>query len=206
MGVLYHDEPGAGGLAPRLVLGYSEAVVNAHRTAKLAVLAVVAALLAACDEPATASPTDASAPPPSASAPAPPRPSASASASAAPVKKVLQILKLTFTSEVKNKEPADKLEAAEPGQRVYVHLAMRNRNDGSRKITVVFNVNKEQRSKTELNVESSWSYRTWAYVTLRQEDRAGAVEVEIRDEDGGVIGSSVLPIKAASAKPLPHKK
>jgi hypothetical protein len=127
-----------------------------------------------------------------------------APASAAPMKPSLQILKLQFTSDVKDKEPADKLEYAQPGQRVYVHLTMRNRTGDARNITVLFRVNNEERSKVSLKVESSWSYRTWAYNTLRAGDLTGVLSVEVRDEAGGSMTTQQLPIRqTGSGRPLP---
>lgn len=101
-----------------------------------------------------------------------------------------------FTSDVKNKEPTDKLERAEPGHRVWLHLALRNRTGEARTITVTFSVNNEQRSKIELKVEPSWSYRTWAYSTLRTNDTNGELIAEVHDETGATLGTGRLAIKA----------
>jgi hypothetical protein len=120
-------------------------------------------------------------------------------------KPTLQLLKLVFTSEVKSKEPVDKLERAEPGQRVWAHFTLRNRGD-ARTITVVFRVNGDQRSKVDLKVDSSWSFRTWAYNTLRAGDASGEITVEARDEAGVVVASASLPLKGADgAKPMRAK-
>jgi hypothetical protein len=179
------------------------------------VLALAVACNSGCDRRADASTPDASAPDAGASdagPPAKPAPTASASSSprAAPSgsataeKPSLQILKFVFTSDVKDKEPVDKLERAQPGQRVYVHLTMRNRASETRPITVVFRVNNEQRSKVDLKVESSWSYRTWAYNTLRTGDLTGVLTAEIRDEGGFTIATRDLPIRnAAERNPVP---
>jgi hypothetical protein len=105
----------------------------------------------------------------------------------------LEIQKLVFTSGVKNKAPIDKLAAAEPGQRVYAHLTVRNRGRDARPVTLVFRVNGEARSSVDLRVDTSWSYRTWAYVTLRATDR-GELSVDVQGEDGDVIGSAQIPI------------
>jgi hypothetical protein len=105
----------------------------------------------------------------------------------------LTVLKLVFASDVKDKEPVDRLNLAEPGQRVWAHLTMRNRGAVPRAITVVFRVNGEMRSKVDLQVDPSWSYRTWAYNTLRKED-SGVLVVEIVDGEGTVVHASRLPI------------
>ncbi len=179
----------------------------------IVLVAALALASAGCDRRADASTADAStadagaadagarvAPTPPTSAAPPP------SSSASPEKPTLQLLKLVFTSEVKNKEPVDKLDRAQPGQRVWVHLTMRNRTGDTRPITVVFRVNGDQRSKVTLKIEHSWSYRTWAYNTLRASDLTGQLVVEIRDENGGAIANESLPIRQAGAgRPLPAK-
>jgi hypothetical protein len=184
-------------------------VVRAIFSARLAVLPALLVLsVSGCDERADASTPDASA----AQTPATPSGSARAVQSAAPSasapapeKAPLQLLKLVFTSEVKNREPVDKLERAEPGQRVWAHFTLRNRCD-ARTISVVFRVNGDQRSKVDLKVDNSWSFRTWAYNTLRAGDTSGEITVEARDEAGVVVASASLPIKGPEgAKPL-HTK
>jgi hypothetical protein len=116
----------------------------------------------------------------------------------------LQLLKLVFTSEVKNKEPVDKLERAQPGQRVWVHLTMRNRGADARPITLAFRVNGDARTKVDLKIDPSWSYRTWGYSTLRASDLTGALDVDVRDDAGTLITSARLPIvKPDPAKPPP---
>jgi hypothetical protein len=106
----------------------------------------------------------------------------------------LEIQKLVFTSGVKNKAPIDKLAAAEPGQRVYAHVTLRNRGADARPITLVFRIDDEARSSVDLRVDTSWSYRTWAYVTLRAADH-GELAVDVRDDAGGTIGSAHIPIR-----------
>jgi hypothetical protein len=132
-----------------------------------------------------------------ASDPASPRPSPSASASAseddAPAS--LQILKFAFTSNIRDKEPADKLDAAKPGQRVYAHVTFRNRTGSSREVDLVFRVNGKERSRVPLEVASSWSYRTWGYVTLRPADSSGEIVVTVVDDTGEEIKAARLPIK-----------
>src|SRR5690348_8258918 len=48
----------------------------------------------------------------------------------------LELLKMTLTSGIKNKEPTDVLESARPGQRVWAHLSMRNRTGRPQEIEV----------------------------------------------------------------------
>jgi len=176
-------------------------------TLRLTLVLLTAAALAGCDERAAASPAPDAAPPeapksPSTTPSAAPAPSGSA-AERAP----LQVLKLVFTSEVKNKEPVDKLEAIKPGERAWAHLTMRNRGAEARPIAMVFKVNGEQRSKVDLKIDPSWSYRTWAYSTLRAGDVSGELVVEVRDDDGAVITTARLPIKGdGPAKPRPQKR
>lgn len=172
----------------------------------IALFASAALILVACDEPAPAATLPASttsAPAPSAPAPsataiasAAARPSATASATTPS----LQVLRLTLTSEVKQKEPVDELKEAGPGQRVWAHVTLRNRAPEARRVSVVFKVDGDERSTVDLQIASSWSFRTWAYNTLRAGDKSGELTVEVRDDAGAVIGQARLPIKATAAK------
>ena len=173
-------------------------------TLRFALLLTAAAALAGCDERADASPALDAAPAPAAT----PTTTATAapSGSAAAEKVELQVLKLVFTSEVKNKEPVDKLELARPGQRVWAHLTMRNRSAEARPVALVFRIDGEQRAKVDLKIEPSWSYRTWGYSTLRAADLGGELVVEVRDDAGKVITTARLPIKSdGPAKPQAKK-
>lgn len=49
----------------------------------------------------------------------------------------------------------------------------------------------------DLNVEPSPSYRTWAFNTLRKQDRSGHMTLEVTDEAGKTLVSEKLPIKEA---------
>ncbi len=123
----------------------------------------------------------------------------STSNSAAPVAEqlntvALEVQELTFTSDVNNKEPVDVLLTAETGKRVWVHLRLRNRGENPRKIIVQFTVNGEKRTKVELQVDKSWSYRTWAYNTLRAGDKTGKVQVTVTDDEGVNLADTSLPI------------
>lgn len=105
----------------------------------------------------------------------------------------LQLLRFSFTSEVKGKEPVDRLERGVPGERVYAHLAFRNRGDESRPVHVVFRVNGERRTKLDLKVEPSWSYRTWGFNTLKVDDK-GELTVTVTDDEGLVLVEEKLPV------------
>lgn len=129
---------------------------------------------------------------------APPRQAASA---AAPTP-LIQVLKLTLTSEVKQKEPVDELTEAGPGQRVWAHVTVRNRAPDAKRVSVIFKVDGEERSTVDLQIASSWSYRTWAYNTLRAGDKSGELTVEVRDDGGNVLSTAKLPIKVSN----PHAK
>jgi len=132
---------------------------------------------------------------------APPPPTASTSSAPAPTEP-LQLLQFQFTSDVQAKEPADLLEAAEPGMRVYAHVKLRNRSPDTRVIHLAFKVNGESRTTMDLNVEPSWSYRTWAYNTLRKSDKTGEVVLLVTDDSGAVLVEKTLPIRnKASKKP-----
>ena len=152
-------------------------------------------LAAACqrETPAptgAAAPASTSAPAPVVSAP-PPRPRAP--------ERPVELLRFSFTSEVKAKEPADQLEQATPGQRVYAHFAFKNQNPEPRMVHVVFRVNSERRTTLDLKVASSLSYRTWAFNTLKDSDR-GQLTVEVTGDDGAIIVSEKLPIGARKGK------
>jgi len=178
-------------------LGYRNQAVK-----KTIALFVSAALvLIACDDPAPAATLPASAtsaPTTSAAAisSAAARPSATVAAAVAP----LQVLRLTLTSEVKQKEPVDELKEAGPGQRVWAHITLRNGAPEARRVSVTFKVDGEERSTVDLQVASSWSYRTWAYNTLRAGDKSGELTVEVRNDASEIIGQARLPIRASAAK------
>lgn len=183
-------------LASRGALGYRNDPVKKPT----ALFALAALLVLACDDPpSTSAATPASAAPiiaPIATATA--RPTASAAAPTPP----LQVLKLTLTSDVKQKEPVDELKEAAPGQRVWAHVAIRNRASDARRVSVVFKVDGEERSTVDLKIASSWSFRTWAYNTLRAGDKSGELTVEVRDDGGNVLAQAKLPIKVSN----PHAK
>lgn len=191
-------------LASRGGLGYRIRAVKKPT----ALFASAALLLIACDDPVPV-PVPVPAPAPSAaittsppSSPAPTMAGAAArpSATASATTPSLQMLRLTLTSEVKQKEPVDELKEAGPGQRVWAHLTVRNRAPEARRVSVIFKVDGDERSTVDLPIASSWSFRTWAYNTLRAGDKSGELTVEVRDDAGAVIGQAKLPIKATAAK------
>jgi hypothetical protein len=55
-------------------------------------------------------------------------------------------------------------------------------------------VNDKERTSVVLEVGHSWSWRTWAYNTLRDVDRSGRLELEVTDERGKRIALERLPI------------
>ena len=161
-------------------------------------LALAALLVLACDDP----PSTSAAVPASAAPIVTASARAVASASTAAPTPPIQVLKLTLTSEVKQKEPVDELKEAGPGQRVWAHVTIRNRAGDARRVSVVFKVDGEERSTVDLQIASSWSYRTWAYNTLRASDKSGELTVEVRDDGGAVLSQAKLPIKVSN----PHAK
>jgi hypothetical protein len=135
---------------------------------------------------------------PSASAPAPPTsaPSVRPAPKEPAPPKALQLLRFSFTSEIKAKEPVDRLERAEPGKRVYAHFTLKNTNPEPRIIKLVFRVNGERRTMLDLKIDPSLSYRTWAFNTLKDSDRSGELTLEATDDTGLVLTSEKLPIGA----------
>jgi hypothetical protein len=107
----------------------------------------------------------------------------------------IQLLKLSLASGVKDKAPVDKLTSAKPGQRVWGHVTIRNRTGFAREIDLVFRVNGKERTRVTLNVEPSWSFRTWGYVTLRAADVSGEVTVTVVDDSGEELGNARATIK-----------
>lgn len=143
--------------------------------------------------------------PPSSSASVPanvPAPSATSTSTptqsgpAAPRTRVpMELLGLTITSNIDKKEPVDKLKTATPGSRVYAHLKMRNRSDEKRTVHVDFLVNGKLRTPLKLDIEPSWSFRTWGYNTLQAGD-SGELEVQVYDDAGTMLERVRLPIQS----------
>jgi hypothetical protein len=138
----------------------------------------------------------ASAPSPGGSGDAAPAPSASAAAKVA-----LEVQRFVLTSEVKNKVPVDELVKGGVGDRVYAHLQVRNRGE-RRPLRLEFRIDGKVRSKIDLEVIHSWSYRTWGYNTVREPDVGKILEATIFDEDE-VVASAKIPLaKTTVRKPL----
>ena len=160
----------------------------------LALVAIAASLIGGCgDDPKSTQDAGATAASAPATATAKPAPTPTAKASAQPADGV-ELLKFQLTTGVKNKDPVDKLDAAKPGQRVYGHLTVRNRTAGPERVSLSFRVNDDERAMVDLTVEKSWSWRTWAYVTLRKDDK-GELTVHAFDAHGAEIGKETIPIK-----------
>jgi len=83
-----------------------------------------------------------------------------------------------------------------PGQRVWAHLTLRNRSAETRTVKLVFRVNGDERTAVTLDVEPSWSYRTWGYNTLRDFD-VGEMSIEVTDDTGATLVTDKLPIRRA---------
>lgn len=107
----------------------------------------------------------------------------------------LELLGLTITSNVDKKEPVDKLKTATPGARVYAHLKMRNRSNETRTVHVDFIVNGKLRTPLKLDIDPSWSFRTWGYNTLQAGD-SGELEIQVYDDAGTMLERVRLPIQS----------
>ncbi len=128
----------------------------------------------------------------------PPLPSATSTQTPppAPVTRLpVELLGLTITSGVEKKEPVDKLKAITPGTRVYAHLKMRNRSTEKRTVHVDFLVNGKLRTPLKLDIDPSWSFRTWGYNTIQASD-SGELEVQVLDDAGTVLERVRLPIQS----------
>lgn len=133
-----------------------------------------------------AAPTASAAPEPAPTAPAP-APSGAADA-------VLEVRKLTLAAGVEKREPTGELAAAGPGERAYAHLVVRNRRNKTETVTVRFSVGGEERSSVDLDVQHSWSFRTWAYATPQKKDVGKELEVEVFERGGRSLARAAVPI------------
>jgi len=107
----------------------------------------------------------------------------------------IELIELTITSGIDKKEPVDKLKAVAPGARVYAHLKLRNRSSEARAVHVDFLINGKLRTPLKLDVDPSWSYRTWGYNTLQSTD-SGELEVHVYDDAGTMLERVRLPIRS----------
>lgn len=123
-------------------------------------------------------------------------PSAPDESSSGPIDpdKPMELQRFQFTSNVKNREPVDKMWRVRPGERVYAFINLRNRTGRERSIHVSFKVNGKSRTDVDLNIAESWSFRTWAYNTVKKDDKPGKLEVVITDDTHTVIVDESLPI------------
>jgi hypothetical protein len=162
-------------------------------------LSTIAALaLAGCPRATPGAASDAGAGPAAtgaiADASAPTAASADPSAIEAAPRKHPELRLMRFTSDVKDKEAVDVLDAAHPGKRVYAYLTVRNRTAAKRTLTVSFQIDGKERSTVDLEVEPSWSFRTWAYVTLKSTDK-GRLAAVVKDDLGEKLGEAEIPIR-----------
>lgn len=155
-------------------------------------------VLAGCGEPQSGAPSAAaSGPVPSMLAPGASAPGmSSAEIDDETSTKPVELLKLVFAADVKDKEPSGQLQVAKPGQKVYAHLTVRNLSDHPRKVKLSFSVSGEKRTQVELFVGESWSWRTWAYNTVLAKDAGKKLELEVTDDQGHPLFEGTIPIAA----------
>jgi len=106
----------------------------------------------------------------------------------------LELLKLQFTTGVKQRDPVDKLAVAHPGDVIYAHLTVRNRSGHARKVHLAFSVNGKDRTELDLDVAESWSYRTWGRNTILKTDKPGELTLSVTDDEGNPLADEKLPI------------
>jgi hypothetical protein len=158
---------------------------------------VAAAALAGCgDSPSAAPSAAASGPVPSVLAPGSAEVISSAEVEDETSTRPVELLKLVFAADVKDKEPSGQLQVAKPGQKVFAHLTVRNLSNHPRKVKLNFSVAGEKRTQVELFVGESWSWRTWAYNTLLAKDAGKKLELEVTDDEGHPLFEGALPIAA----------
>jgi hypothetical protein len=107
--------------------------------------------------------------------------------------KPMQVLRFSFASGLEGKDPKDDMKVARPGQRVYAHLTMRNRSGRKRCLHLTFRVGGKKRTEVTLKVGESWSWRTWAYNTIKSDD-TGPLELTIEDDQKNVVLKKTLPV------------
>lgn len=107
--------------------------------------------------------------------------------------KPMEVLRFTFASGLEGKDPKDRLASARAGQRVYAHLTMRNRSGRKRCLHLTFRVGGKKRTEVTLKIGESWSWRTWAYNTVKADD-TGPLELTIEDDQGQVVLQKELPV------------
>lgn len=110
-----------------------------------------------------------------------------------PSLKPMQLLRFTFADGVEGKDPKSKLNVARAGQRVYAHLAMRNRSGRTRCLHLTFRVGGKKRTEVTLKIGKSWEWRTYAYNTLRADDDE-PLELTVTDDQGAVVVKKLLAV------------
>jgi hypothetical protein len=120
----------------------------------------------------------------------------SACAPADPALKPMELLKFTFADGVDGRDPRRKLEVARAGQRVFAHLTLRNRSGRDRCVHLTFRVGGKKRTTVTLKIGESWSWRTYAYNTLRGDDNK-PLELTVTDDQNAVILREQLAIVPA---------
>jgi hypothetical protein len=112
-----------------------------------------------------------------------------------PALKPMQLLRLVLASGIEGRDARDKVRTLAPGGRLYTHLTLRNRSGRERCVRVTFRVGGAVRTEVTLRIGKSWSWRTWAYNTLKPSDR-GALEVTVTDDQGQLVARRSVPIVA----------
>lgn len=110
-----------------------------------------------------------------------------------PKLKPMQLLRFTFADGIDGKDPGKKLEVAKAGQRVYAHLTMRNRSGRKRCLTLTFRVGGKKRTEVTLKIGKSWSWRTYAYNTLRPDDDK-PLDLTVTDDQGQIVLHQLLAV------------
>jgi hypothetical protein len=98
-----------------------------------------------------------------------------------------------FADGVEGKDPRSKIDVAKAGKRVYAHLTMRNRSGRDRCIHLTFRVGGKKRTAVTLKIGESWSWRTYAYNTLRGDDNK-PLELTVTDDQDQVILKKLLAV------------
>lgn len=120
-------------------------------------------------------------------------------------KEQLELLGFSFTSAVRNKDPVDRYLAAQPGDRVYAHLTVRNLSGRPRRIHLMFVVNGNERTSLDLEIGHSWSWRTWGYNTLLADDAQGELFLRVTTDDGKTLVEQRLPIERQTRVTQPER-
>ena len=110
-----------------------------------------------------------------------------------PSLKRMQVLRFTWASGVEGRDPKDRLYIARPGQRVFAHMRIRNRSGRKRCLKATFRVGGKKRTEVTLNIGKSWNWRTWAYNTVRSDDK-GPLHLRIADDQGNVVLDKKLAV------------